>query len=186
VLRVYSDLRTTSTMTPLAVADILETKTFPALLNQYPNIAIKFGGEIKDTRESGGGMVMATILVIGLILGILMLLFNGLSRPLVIMIAIPFGTMGIILTFLLHGIHLIGLFTAIGALGLAGVVVNDSIVLVDKLDNDYDKMKGNIIERAPASSRPASGPFSSPRSPRWPESCPPPTGSAVTTRCWPR
>ena len=147
-LRVYADSKQNSTTTPLMIAGLLEKNVFPGLLKKYPGIIFKFGGEIRNTRESGGDITMAVILVVLLIMGILMLLFNGLSRPLVIIAAIPFGVVGIVLTFLAHGIYLIGFFTAIGALGLMGVIVNDSIVLVDKLDNEYDKMKdGSTITK---------------------------------------
>ena len=146
-LKVYADLKRGTKTTPLMVADALEKNAFPALQKQYPGIVFQFGGEIKDTRESGGEMVTAVILVLMMILGILMLLFNSLTRPLLIMLAIPFGTVGVILTFLLHGIYLIGFFTAIGVLGLAGVVVNDSIVMMDKLDNEYKKEEGTTIAK---------------------------------------
>jgi len=146
-LKVYADLKQDTKTTPLMVAEILEKNAFPALQAKFPGIAFKFGGEIKDTRESGGEMVMAVVLVLFLILGILMLLFNSLVRPLLIMLAIPFGTVGVILTFLLHGIYLIGFFTAIGVLGLAGVVVNDSIVMMDKLDKEFDKEPGTTIPK---------------------------------------
>ncbi|MCK5082807.1 MAG: efflux RND transporter permease subunit, partial [Candidatus Omnitrophica bacterium] len=58
-----------------------------------------------------------------------------------IMLAIPFGAVGIILAFWLHGKVMFGFFAAIGALGLAGVVVNDSIIMLVKLDREYKKDK---------------------------------------------
>ena len=57
------------------------------------------------------------------------------------MLAIPFGVAGIIFAFLLHGKILFGFYAAIGALGLAGVVINDSIIMLVKLDKEYDNKK---------------------------------------------
>ena len=58
------------------------------------------------------------------------------------MLAIPFGIVGIVFAFWLHGKTLFGFFAAIGALGLAGVVINDSIIMLVKLDREYKKDKG--------------------------------------------
>jgi multidrug efflux pump subunit AcrB len=55
------------------------------------------------------------------------------------MLAIPVGGVGIIIFLQLHGIMVYGFFSVIGALGLAGVVVNDSIILLAKLEKEYPK-----------------------------------------------
>lgn len=56
-----------------------------------------------------------------------------------IMLAIPFGMVGVILAFWLHGQTLFGFFAAIGSLGMAGVVINDAIIMLTKLDYEYGK-----------------------------------------------
>ncbi|HOG64341.1 MAG TPA: efflux RND transporter permease subunit [Spirochaetota bacterium] len=121
-------------MTPIEVASWLEERIFPKIQQQYPGVVFSFSGEIKDTRESSGDLGTATILVLFLIFVILALIFNSALRPAIVMMTIPFGLVGIIFTFWIHGIEQFGLFAAIGALGLAGVVINDSIVMIDKLD----------------------------------------------------
>ena len=60
------------------------------------------------------------------------------------MTAIPFGLIGVILAFWLHGKILFGFFAAIGTLGLAGVVINDSIIMLVKLDKEYKKQKSKL------------------------------------------
>ncbi len=80
---------------------------------------------------------MAIILAILLVYIILALLFNSLIKPLLIMLAIPFGVVGVILAFHFHGISQYGFFAIIGILGLAGVVVNDAIIMVVKLDREF-------------------------------------------------
>ena len=73
---------------------------------------------------------------------ILAVLFNSLIKPLIIMAVIPFGLVGIILAFRLQGIRMYGFFAVIGALGLAGVVVNDAIIMLTKLDKMFDTKEG--------------------------------------------
>jgi len=121
-------------MTPIEVAVYLEKEVFPEIHKLYPGVVFSFSGEIKDTRESSGDIFFAVILVVFFIFFILSLIFGSTFRPLIIMLTIPFGLVGVILTFWIHGIELFGLFAAIGALGLAGVVINDSIIMIDKLD----------------------------------------------------
>ncbi len=139
--RIYADLAEGATQTPLEVAEYFESEVFPELMSRYPSSILSFGGEVKDTRESRGDFQVAVILVIFFIYIILALLFNSVYKPLLIMLAIPFGAVGIILAFWAHGMFLYGFFAAVGALGLAGVVVNDSIVMLAKLDREFDRMR---------------------------------------------
>ncbi|MBN1410216.1 MAG: efflux RND transporter permease subunit [Spirochaetales bacterium] len=126
-------------MTPLEVADFLEAEVFPGIMHRHPSTELTFGGEIADTRESGQEFIFAIIMVIFLIYVILALTLNSLVKPFIIMLSIPFGCVGIILALQAHGMMVYGFFSIIGALGLAGVVVNDSIVLLAKLEKDYHK-----------------------------------------------
>ncbi len=136
-----ADMAKKAKMTPIEVAEYFETEIFPGILKDYPTTTLSFGGEIQDTRESKNDLINAVILVIFLIFITLTLLFNSLVKPLIIMLAIPFGVVGIIFAFLLHGKVLFGFYAAIGALGLAGVVINDSIIMLVKLDKEYDNKK---------------------------------------------
>ena len=94
---------------------------------------------MKETRESQNYFKIAIFMVLFLIFAVLALLFNSLWKPFLIMITIPFGIVGIVIAFWAHGISLIGYFAIVGALGLAGVVVNDSIIMLVKLDKEYDR-----------------------------------------------
>lgn len=137
VSMMHSDLDPKSRFSPLEAASYLEKTIFKEVMKKYPSINIQFQGEVKDSREAGDTFKMAVIMVVVMIYLILALLFNSLSRPLIIMAIIPFGLVGIILAFRLHGMLDYGFFAGIGALGLAGVVINDSIVMIDKLDKEF-------------------------------------------------
>ncbi|MFC1521358.1 efflux RND transporter permease subunit [Elusimicrobiota bacterium] len=132
----YADMTPGVNITPVDAAEYLEENVFPDILARYPSTALSFGGEVEDTRESGKDFLHATIMAIVLIYGILAVLFNSATKPLLIMLSIPFGMVGIALAFLLHGKVLFGFFAAVGALGLAGVVINDSIIMLIKLDDE--------------------------------------------------
>lgn len=138
---VYADLVPRSGKTPLDIAGNFEENVFPGFKAKYPTAILEFRGEVKDTRESGRDFSFAVIMAIFFIYVVLALLFDSLLKPLIIMLAIPFGIVGIILAFWMHGIKLYGFFAIIGALGLAGVVVNDSIIMMTKLDKSFDMGK---------------------------------------------
>ena len=133
-----ADIREGAHFTPLDAAEVLETGIFPDILSRYPAGNFAFDGEIKDTRESRNDFRNAALLAMLLIYGILAILFDSTSKPLIIMLAIPFGVVGVILAFLAHGKVMFGFYAAVGALGLAGVVINDSIVMLVKLIDDVD------------------------------------------------
>ena len=59
------------------------------------------------------------------------------------MISIPFGFVGIIFAFSVHGMYNFGFFAVVGMIGMMGVVVNDSIIMISKLEKEYD-VKKNI------------------------------------------
>ena len=138
---VFSDIEEGSQLTPLDIAEDFEKNVFPEILSRYPTTSLSFGGEIYDTRESSNNLINAVILVVLLIFIVLAILFNSLWRPIVIMLTIPFGVACILLAFYLHGKLLFGFYAAVGALGLAGVVINDSIIMLVKLDHDYPSRK---------------------------------------------
>jgi multidrug efflux pump subunit AcrB len=61
------------------------------------------------------------------------LLFNSFTQPFLVILTIPFGLIGVIISFAIHGEDL-GFISMIGTVGLTGVVVNGSLVLVDHLN----------------------------------------------------
>ncbi len=138
---VYADLVPHSGQTPLEIATNFEKNVFPELKAEYPTSIVEFRGEVRDTRESGKDFIFAIVMAVLFVYIILALLFDSLFKPLLIMLSIPFGIVGIILAFWFHGINMYGFFAIIGALGLAGVVVNDSIIMVTKLERVFDPAK---------------------------------------------
>ncbi len=89
-----------------------------------------FLGEKKKAEESMAGMQRAMVIALAIIFFILAALFKSLLDPLVVMFAIPFGAIGVIIGHLLFGYHL-QFLSLIGFLALTGIVVNDSLILID-------------------------------------------------------
>jgi len=111
---------------------------FADISSLYPGITIDYLGEFKDTKDSMENIIRSFIIAVIVIYFILVALFSSLLHPFVIITVIPMTLMGVIWTFYFHGIpfSFLGLM---GVVGLAGVVVNDSIVFVDFIKKNRTK-----------------------------------------------
>lgn len=134
--RVVADLHETSQATPLEIAEKARQEIFPKLQSDFPSSIIQFVGEVETSQKSASDLLLSSLLVLGLIYGILLLLYNSLSLPLLVMTVIPFGISGVICALFLHGQNQYGFFTVVGTLGMIGVVVNDSIVMLSRLEEE--------------------------------------------------
>ena len=106
------------------------------IIKEYPGYSFRSGGEYEDTQESLSGLGKAALIAILGITGILVLLYGNLRHPRVVLAVIPFGLIGVLIVFYLHKLTIMPQLTfsflaTMGIIGLTGVVVNDSIVLVD-------------------------------------------------------
>jgi multidrug efflux pump subunit AcrB len=113
-----------------ALARYIEAET---LLHRFPGMRLWFGGELEQQQEALGDIQFAFLVCVLSIFFILVVLFNSLTQPFLIMIIIPFGLTGVIVGFTLQGIDM-SFLALIGVLGLIGVLVNDSLVMVANLN----------------------------------------------------
>jgi len=77
------------------------------------------------------------IYAVAMILFILALTLNSIMQPILIGLAIPFGAIGVIAAFALHD-KAIDVMAIVGVIGMAGVVVNDSLILVNSINRKFD------------------------------------------------
>jgi len=100
----------------------------------YPGMRIVIGGEAEESARSLEELyVTLSIAAVGVYF-LLILLFNSLWQPILVMMAIPFGLVGVIVGFAVHDVPL-GFLAATGIIGMVGVVVNDSLVLVNHVND---------------------------------------------------
>ncbi len=107
---------------------------FSDLSERYPGYRLRFKGEQKDVEESVVSLVKAFVVAVLLIYFILGSAFRSFIQPLIIMCAIPFAVDGVIVGHIAMGMNLT-LLSLIGTVALVGIVVNDSLVLVDFINN---------------------------------------------------
>lgn len=100
------------------------------VLKEYPQYEISFSGENEDTAESMQSLVRAFAVAAVLIFVILVLTFQSFLQPLLVLLALPLGFIGVVFALLIHGRPL-SFMALLGVIALAGVIVNNSIVYVD-------------------------------------------------------
>ncbi len=125
---VRGDVDALQTNTVKVIAQ-LEREFFPQLAERHPEIVVSYEGEIKETGTTQASMRRS--MLVGL-LGIFVLLsfqFRSYIEPLIVMAAIPFALIGVTAGHFLMGIDL-SMPSLLGLVSLAGIVVNDSILLV--------------------------------------------------------
>ncbi len=114
------------------------------LLQNYPGIAYTFEGEAKQQRESFGSLQWGLLILLFTIYVLLALPLKSYIEPLIIMSVIPFGVIGAIMGHWLMGRDL-SFLSILGLMALIGVVVNDSLVLVDYI-NQKKKQGLSVVD----------------------------------------
>ena len=114
-----------------AIKETLEKQLEP-LQRKYPQYVISVQPPIEE-EEAKQWLIKIFITCLVLIYLTLIIVLNSLFQPLLVMFAIPFGISGVIFALHLHGMPL-DLMAIIGLVGLTGVVVNDSLVMVDTIN----------------------------------------------------
>ena len=126
---VTADVDSRKVQTGTVVSDITDN-FIPKLLEQYPQVEFDLGGSTKEENT----LIMRTMVgfaaALFLIYGLLAVPLRSYVQPLVIMSVIPFGFIGAVVGHILFGISL-NMLSILGLVALAGVVVNDSLILVE-------------------------------------------------------
>lgn len=108
----------------------LQADILPALQQKFQGLTYSFQGRQADRRESMQALYKGLAVALVVIFAMLAVPFNSYIQPLIIMVAIPFGIVGAVLGHLVMGYSL-SVMSMFGVVALSGVVVNDSLVLVD-------------------------------------------------------
>ncbi len=127
-----------------------EQEFLPGFAKRYPSLEVVIEGEMAESRKTGASIKRAfTIGLIGVFL-LLSFQFRSYVEPLIVMVSIPFALVGVIWGHRLMGIPLT-MPSMVGFVSLAGVVVNDSILLVEFVKKHL-RQGENVVEAARSAS----------------------------------
>jgi multidrug efflux pump subunit AcrB len=111
---------------------------FPELMQRYPSVRVALQGEQKKMRESFSSLYIGFPLAVFGIFVIVATIFRSYLQPFVILFAIPFGIIGAVCGHLLLGYDL-SIMSIFGMVALTGVVVNDAIVLIERVNTNLSE-----------------------------------------------
>ena len=112
------------------VMSLLREEIFPQFKEKYPHVDVGFRGRQAETTDTMDTLKLYGGFALLLIYALLAIPFRSYSQPLLVMAIIPFGAVGAIMGHLMLGEDL-SIMSILGIVALAGVVVNDSLILVD-------------------------------------------------------
>ncbi len=112
------------------VLDAIQSDVLPKLQADYPGLTYSFEGSQAEMRESTGALWSGFSLAMIVVYSLLAIAFRSYLQPIIVMSAIPFGIVGAVMGHILLGYDL-SLISLMGVVALAGVVVNDSLIMVD-------------------------------------------------------
>ena len=155
VVTVSADVNA-SVVSAATANDILENTILAGLIAENPELTYTFGGEQQQQLDSLGGLYRGFAIALLLVFALLAVPLRSYAKPFIVMAIIPFGFIGVILGHWVLGVA-VSAESFVGIFGLAGVVVNDSLVMIDFTDQklrDGSPVRTAIIEGAKGRFRP--------------------------------
>ncbi|MBA6288085.1 efflux RND transporter permease subunit [Colwellia sp. MB3u-4] len=119
---------------PFKVANDIQDNFMPELLRKYPQVNSEVTGSIQEEMDSADSQLRDFVISAMIIFSLLAIPLKSYSQALMIMVVIPFGVIGAVIGHFILGMDLSAL-SVMGILAAAGVVVNDSLVMVDYVNN---------------------------------------------------
>ena len=129
-----------SNMMPEDIEKELRAKTLPMLEQKYLGLQINEAGFRGDQTESLASLGRLALLAMLIIFALLASLLRSYSQPLIILAGVPFGAAGAFIGHFILGYNL-SFYSLFGVVALAGVVVNDSLILMDRYNKFMEEGK---------------------------------------------
>ena len=132
-INVTAEIDATKANASAVLAD-LELEFLPALLAEYPGVRYSFEGDERQWAESLDGLKEGFVVAIFVMFVLMAIPLKSYIQPLIVLSAVPFGIVGAILGHLIMGMP-VSMLSLCGVIALAGIVVNDSLVLVSYVNS---------------------------------------------------
>ncbi len=124
----------TANITPASATgtmmEVIGAEVMPQLMADFDGLSWEFGGRQSDMADSTTAMILGLLMALLGIYALLAIPFKSYTQPLIIMLSIPFGIVGAVAGHFVMGYSL-SVISLFGIVALSGVVVNDSLVLID-------------------------------------------------------
>jgi len=123
----------------------LRTSVLPRMVHDFPGLTFDFEGEQRAQKESLGSLKLNFVIAQFAIFALLAIPFRSYTQPLIVMSAIPFGLVGGVFGHIIMGLGL-SMLSLFGMVALTGVVVNDSLIMIDLINRE--RAEGFSVDQA--------------------------------------
>lgn len=134
-----------TTVITSVLANQVVAKSFAMYSKDHPDVTMVYGGEQESTNESMASLANAMFLALIGIYAIMVYIFRSYLAPGLIMTTIPLGLLGMSVSFWAHG-RPVSFLAMIGVIGLAGIIVNNGIILIDFINQMKSEGKLELRE----------------------------------------
>jgi len=122
-----------NTVTAVEVVNQIDPQLAAAQVDWPLGTFYEYGGEIESSEQANQSIVVKLPIAFAIIVLLLVIQFNHIKGPVIIVLTIPLALIGVFVgLFLMHGI--MGFMTFLGVISLAGIVINNAIVLLDRIN----------------------------------------------------
>ena len=122
---------------PKKIQDDIMNKELPEVMALFPGVRSRLSGASQQQIDIQGDLIRGGLLAVFLIYALMAIPLKSYAQPLIIMSVIPFGMIGALLGHLILGIP-VSMTSYFGIIALSGVVVNDSLILVDFVNRERE------------------------------------------------
>ena len=145
ILEVWANV-VPGTTAPREIVDTITKNHLPDWKNRFPNLDLNLDGELEEAQVFRSAMLKYMLLSMLVIYALMAIVFHSYWQPFLVLTAIPFGLMGAIFGHLILDWQ-VSMFSLLGVIACSGVVVNDNLVLIDRINqlredgsNFYDSL----------------------------------------------
>ena len=117
------------------INEVIRDEVLPTMLASYPGLTYDFEGEQREQAESLGSLGVNFAVALLVIYGLLAIPFRSYTQPLIVMSVVPFGFVGAVAGHLMMGMNM-SLLSFFGIVALTGVLVNDSLIMIDLVNRE--------------------------------------------------
>jgi len=132
VVKVEADIADPKESVPDVIADI-KKDILPEIQDQFPDIRFMFEGQSRENRKTIRAIARVVPPILIMMFLIVVITFRSFSQALIVLTLIPFSIIGVVWGHFIQG-YIVSILSWFGAIALAGIVVNDSLVLVSTLN----------------------------------------------------
>jgi multidrug efflux pump subunit AcrB len=133
-IQLQSSVADPTQVAPINQALAAQIATFKSLERIPSDVVIRQSGQSEQEQETQAFLGGAMLIAMGIIFLILVLQFNSLSKPFIVITEIFFSIIGVLLGYALTGMTVATIMTGVGVVGLAGIVIKNGILLIEFTD----------------------------------------------------